>query len=44
VETVINWVESFAEFSLNAGRDFDADRLGKSGEWQGLMRWVIVSS
>jgi glycosyltransferase involved in cell wall biosynthesis len=41
VETVINWVESFAEFSLNAGRDFDADRLGKSGEWQGLMRWVI---
>jgi glycosyltransferase involved in cell wall biosynthesis len=43
VETVINWVESFAEFSLNAGRDFDADMLGKSREWQGLMRWVIVS-
>ncbi|OCR01117.1 glycosyl transferase [Oscillatoriales cyanobacterium USR001] len=43
VETAIDWVESFAEFSLNAGRDFDADFLGKSTEWRQLMRWIIFN-
>lgn len=41
VETVINWVESFAEFYENERDDFDVDMLGKSAEWQQLMQWVI---
>ena len=41
VETIVNWVESFAEFSQDAGDELDADMLGKSTEWQQLMRWAI---
>ncbi|HLO50073.1 MAG TPA: glycosyltransferase [Kamptonema sp.] len=41
VETIINWVESFAEFSEDVGDELDADLLGKSAEWQHLMQWAI---
>ncbi|ABG52030.1 glycosyl transferase, family 2 [Trichodesmium erythraeum IMS101] len=44
VGTVINWIESFTEFSENMGDDLDADKLGKTDEWQQLMGWVISNS
>ncbi|MDJ0535537.1 MAG: glycosyltransferase [Xenococcaceae cyanobacterium MO_207.B15] len=40
-ETIINWIESFAEFSQNWGVGFDAYSLTNSLEWQDLMKWVI---
>ncbi len=44
VETMVNWAESFAEFSQNWGANLDADSLGKSPEWQQLVQWVIAQS
>ncbi len=43
-ETIINWVESFAEFSKNWGVEFDAYSLTNSVEWQDLMKWMIESA
>ncbi|MEG4036015.1 glycosyltransferase [Microcoleus sp. S36b_A4] len=44
VETVINWAEAFAEFSQDAGNEFDADLLAQSPEWQQLMQWIILGT
>jgi len=41
VETLINWMESFTQYSMNLGDDFDADKLGEIPEWQMLMEWVV---
>ncbi|AFY80265.1 hypothetical protein [Oscillatoria acuminata] len=41
VETVVHWVESFAEFSRDVGEGFDRDRLTQLPEWEGLIRWAI---
>jgi len=41
LETVINWIESFAEFSRNWGIKFDVNDLTKSDEWKQLIQWVI---
>jgi glycosyltransferase involved in cell wall biosynthesis len=43
VETAINWVESFANFSKNLGEDLDADKLARTAEWQELMRWALAN-
>jgi glycosyltransferase involved in cell wall biosynthesis len=40
VETVVHWVESFAEFSRDVGEGFDRDRLTQLPEWEGLIRWA----
>jgi predicted nuclease with TOPRIM domain len=40
-ETIVNWLESFAKFSLEKGYGFDAQALTNSQEWQQLMRRVI---
>ncbi|HSF76318.1 MAG TPA: glycosyltransferase [Microcoleus sp.] len=44
VETVINWVECFAEFSQDAGNELDADLLAQTPEWQQLMQWTILGT
>ena len=40
IETIINWVEGFVEYSNHLQQDLDADQLGQSPEWQQLMQWV----
>jgi glycosyltransferase involved in cell wall biosynthesis len=40
-ETISNWTESFAEFSRNWGKIFDANSLAKLPEWQNLMTRVF---
>lgn len=44
IETVINWVESFAQYSANLQQDLDANELGQSPEWQELMQWVMTET
>ncbi|MGB3536465.1 MAG: glycosyltransferase [Microcoleaceae cyanobacterium] len=44
METVINWVESFAEYSANLQHDFKIDELNQNPEWQALMQWVMAES
>ncbi|MEA5538477.1 glycosyltransferase family 2 protein [Limnoraphis robusta Tam1] len=41
VETVMNWMESFTQYSMNLGDDFDADKLSEIPEWKMLMEWVV---
>ncbi|MGB3188662.1 MAG: glycosyltransferase family 2 protein [Limnoraphis sp.] len=41
IETVINWMESFTQYSLNLGDEFYADELGKLPEWRLLLQWVV---
>ena len=41
IETVINWIESFTQYSLNLGDEFYADELRKLPEWQLLLKWVV---
>ena len=41
VETLIIWVESFAEFARNWGVEFSVNDLTSSQEWQDLVRWII---
>ncbi|MEA5496175.1 glycosyltransferase family A protein [Limnoraphis robusta] len=41
VETLMNWMESFTQYSMNLGDDFDADKLGEIPEWKMLMEWVV---
>ncbi|NJL68030.1 MAG: glycosyltransferase [Richelia sp. CSU_2_1] len=43
VETVINWADCFAEFYQEFGKEFDADLLASSDEWQNLMQWIIAA-
>ncbi len=40
VETLVNWMESFTQYSDNLGYHFNADKLGEIPEWQWLMEWV----
>ncbi len=44
IETVINWVESFAEYSANLQQNFDVDELSQRPEWQALMQWVMTET
>jgi hypothetical protein len=41
METLINWIDSFAEFSQNWDVKFDANALTRSPQWQQLVKWVI---
>ncbi|WP_019509004.1 glycosyltransferase [Pleurocapsa sp. PCC 7319] len=44
METVINWIESFAEFARNWGVEFDVNNLTSSEEWQELIQWIIQTT
>jgi glycosyltransferase involved in cell wall biosynthesis len=44
IETVINWMESFAQYSANLQQKFNVDELGQSPEWQELMQWVMTQT
>ena len=44
IETLVNWIESFAEFSRNWGVKFDANSLTSSKEWRKLVEWSIDMS
>jgi len=41
METLVSWIESFAEFSRNWGVEFDVNSLTNSSEWQDLVKWLI---
>ena len=41
MEILINWIESFAEFSRNWGVEFNSNSLTNSTEWQDLVKWSI---
>jgi glycosyltransferase involved in cell wall biosynthesis len=42
IETLITWVESFADFAHNWGVEFDASRLTTSPEWQELTKLLLL--
>jgi glycosyltransferase involved in cell wall biosynthesis len=44
VETLITWVESFADFAHNWGVQFDASSLTSSPEWQELTKLLLSDS
>lgn len=44
METVVNWIESFAEFSRNWGVKFNVSHLTNSKEWQELIQWIQALS
>lgn len=44
VETIVTWVESFAEFACNWGVKFDVSDLTNSAEWQQLVQWIIQTT
>lgn len=44
IETLIVWVESFAEFARNWGVELSVNDLTSSQEWQDLVRWIISQS
>lgn len=44
IETVINWTDSFAEFSQDWGIEFDVNVLTHSPEWRQLIKWVMQTT
>ena len=44
IETIVTWVESFAEFSRNWGVQFNVSSLTSSREWQELVQWIIQTT
>ena len=44
IETLVTWVESFAEFARSWGVEFKVNDLTSSPEWQNLARWIISQS
>lgn len=42
IETMIKWVEYFAEYASNWGLEFDAYDLTSSPEWKILTEWVMT--
>ncbi|MGK7890011.1 MAG: glycosyltransferase family 2 protein [Leptolyngbyaceae cyanobacterium] len=41
VDSIITWVEAFAEFSRQWGQPLDTPQLCNSPEWQGLTQWCV---
>ncbi len=41
IETLVTWVESFAEFARNWGVEFNVNNLTSSPEWQQLVQWIL---
>ncbi|MDJ0573151.1 MAG: glycosyltransferase [Pleurocapsa sp. MO_192.B19] len=41
MKTVVNWIESFADFSRNWGVKLNISNLTSSNEWQQLIQWII---
>lgn len=44
MEILVNWIESFTEFSRNWGVKFDVNNLTSSSEWQQLVQWLRQQS
>lgn len=44
METVVHWADSFTEFARNWGVPLDIDGLGRSPEWQALLKWTLKQS
>jgi glycosyltransferase involved in cell wall biosynthesis len=44
IEMVVHWGDSFTAFSKSWGREFQADQLARTAEWQQLMQWVTQLS
>ncbi|MGF1542433.1 MAG: glycosyltransferase family 2 protein [Pleurocapsa sp.] len=44
IATVINWTDSFAEFSQNWKVEFDVKVLTNSPEWRQLVQWVMKTT
>ena len=44
VDTIVSWVESFAQFSRHWGAVLDTHALCQSQEWTELTRWCLGSS
>ena len=42
IETIIKWIEYFAEYANNWGLEFDAYELTSSPEWKILTEWVMT--
>ena len=40
VEAIVHWAESFTAFSRSWGKEFDAETLASSTDWQALMQWI----
>lgn len=41
METLVDWVESFSKFSLEAGEELDIDLLTRSPQWKELTQWLL---
>ena len=39
-EAIVHWAESFTAFSRSWGKEFDAETLASSTDWQALMQWI----
>ncbi len=44
METLVSWIESFAEFARNWGVEFNVNSLTSSPEWQELLRGLIKNT
>lgn len=44
IETLITWIESFAEFARNWGVNFNVNDLTSSKEWQELVQWMCKNT
>lgn len=44
VETLVTWIESFAEFAFNWGVEFNVNNLTSSQEWQELVQWMLKTT
>ena len=43
-ETLITWIESFAEFARNWGVEFRTNELTTSSQWQDLVQWMLKTN
>ena len=41
METLVTWIESFAEFARNWGVEFNVNNLTSSHQWQELVQWIL---
>ena len=41
IETIVNWIDGFVSYSKSWGKQFDAEALAASAEWQMLTKWVL---
>ncbi|MEL6440749.1 MAG: glycosyltransferase [Cyanobacteria bacterium J06621_8] len=41
IDTLVTWIESFAEFARSWGVEFQSHKLTRSPEWQELLQWML---